>query len=115
MVTTILCFLLSIQVYKKINKKKCICINILSKDENINFCFFPLIGTAAVAKAMSNYLDTLLGDPQKKFMKKHFSIHMDFLGEYPDVASFMFIMTIARKLNKKKKIIKIFMIKSSIL
>ncbi|KAL4112645.1 hypothetical protein QTP88_016393 [Uroleucon formosanum] len=53
------------------------------------------IGTAAVAKAMSNYLDSLLGDPQKRFMKKHFPIHMDFLGEYPDVASFLFIMSIA--------------------
>ncbi|CAH1707848.1 unnamed protein product [Aphis gossypii] len=53
------------------------------------------IGTAAVAKAMSNYLDSLLGDPQKTFMKKHFSIHLDFLGEYPDVASFLFIMSIA--------------------
>lgn len=53
------------------------------------------IGTAAVAKAMSNYLDSLLGDPQKRYMKKHFPIHMDFLGEYPDVASFLFIMSIA--------------------
>lgn len=53
------------------------------------------IGTAAVAKAMSNYLDSLLGDPQKRFMKKHFPIHMDFLGEYPDIASFLFIMSIA--------------------
>ncbi|XP_015372127.1 PREDICTED: cationic amino acid transporter 2-like isoform X2 [Diuraphis noxia] len=53
------------------------------------------IGTAAVAKAMSNYLDSLLGDPQKRFMKKHFPIHMDFLGEYPDIASFLFIMCIA--------------------
>jgi len=59
------------------------------------FEFFS--GTAAVAKAMSNYLDSLLGDPQKRYMKKHFPIHMDFLGEYPDVASFLFIMSIACK------------------
>lgn len=59
------------------------------------FEFF--LGTAAVAKAMSNYLDSLLGDPQKRFMKKNFPIHMDFLGEYPDVASFLFIMSIACK------------------
>lgn len=63
----------------------------------IIFQFF--LGTAAVAKAMSNYLDSLLGDPQKTFMKKHFSIHLDFLGEYPDVASFLFIMSIACKLT----------------
>jgi len=62
----------------------------------IIFEFF--LGTAAVAKAMSNYLDSLLGDPQKTFMKKHFSIHLDYLGEYPDVASFLFIMSIACKL-----------------
>lgn len=58
--------------------------------------FLNTTGTAAVAKAMSNYLDSLLGDPQKKFMKKHYPINADFLGEYPDVASFLFIMTIAR-------------------
>ncbi|VVC32915.1 Cationic amino acid transporter, C-terminal,Amino acid/polyamine transporter I [Cinara cedri] len=53
------------------------------------------IGTAAVAKAMSNYLDSLLGSPQRKFMERNLPIHVDFLGEYPDVASFLFIMTIA--------------------
>lgn len=56
-------------------------------------------GTAAVAKAMSNYLDSLLGNPQKNFMKTYFPIHMDFLGEYPDVASFLFIMSIASNLT----------------
>lgn len=58
--------------------------------------FFKFIsGTASVAKAMSNYLDALLGNPQRKFMKRHFSMHFEFLGEYPDVASFLFIMSIA--------------------
>lgn len=66
-------------------------------DRILNFLIFDIffLGTAAVAKAMSNYLDSLLGDPQKTYMKKYFPIHMDFLGEYPDVASFLFIMTIA--------------------
>lgn len=59
------------------------------------FFLFFFIGTAAVAKAMSNYLDSLLGDPQKTYMKKYFPINMEYLGEYPDVASFLFIMTIA--------------------
>lgn len=53
------------------------------------------LGTAAVAKAMSNYLDSLLGDPQKNYMKTHFPIDVEYLGEYPDVASFVFIMLIA--------------------
>ncbi|VVC32914.1 Cationic amino acid transporter, C-terminal,Amino acid/polyamine transporter I [Cinara cedri] len=53
------------------------------------------IGTASVAKATTNYLDSLLGDPQKNFMMKHFPMHMEFLGEYPDVASFIFVMAIA--------------------
>ncbi|KAL4112647.1 hypothetical protein QTP88_016395 [Uroleucon formosanum] len=53
------------------------------------------IGTASAAKAMTNYLDSLLGDPQKRYMKAHFPIHMQFMGEYPDVASFLFLMFIA--------------------
>lgn len=52
-------------------------------------------GTASVAKAMSNYLDSLLGDPQQTFMTKHFPMHMGMLGEYPDIAAFMVIMFIA--------------------
>lgn len=46
---------------------------------------------------MSNYLDSLLGSPQRKFMEHNFPIHVQFLGEYPDVASFLFIMSIARE------------------
>lgn len=53
------------------------------------------LGTASVAKAMTNYFDSLLGNPQKRYMKKHFPFHMEFLGEYPDVASFLFVMLIA--------------------
>lgn len=53
------------------------------------------IGTASVAKAMTNYLDALLGDPQKRYFKKHFPMHVDFLGEYPDLASFFFVIFIA--------------------
>jgi len=44
---------------------------------------------------MTNYLDSLLGDPQKRYMKAHFPIHMKFMGEYPDIASFLFLMFIA--------------------
>lgn len=44
---------------------------------------------------MTNYLDALLGDPQKRYFKKHFPMHVDFLGEYPDFASFFFVMFIA--------------------
>lgn len=53
-------------------------------------------GTASATKAMTNYLDSLLGDPQKRLMKAYFPMHMSFLGEYPDVASFLFVMSIAR-------------------
>jgi len=56
-------------------------------------------GTASVAKAMTNYLDSLLGYPQKNYMKKNFPMHMDFLGEYPDVVSFVFIMVISCNWN----------------
>lgn len=54
------------------------------------------VGTASATKAMTNYLDSLLGDPQKKLMKKYFPMHMSFLGEYVDAASFLFIINIAR-------------------
>ncbi|VVC32911.1 Cationic amino acid transporter, C-terminal,Amino acid/polyamine transporter I [Cinara cedri] len=53
------------------------------------------IGTASVGKAMTNCLDAILGDPQKRYMKKHYPMHVDFLGEYPDIGSFFFIMLIA--------------------
>lgn len=61
----------------------------------ITYEFYNFLGTASVAKAMTNYVDSLLGDPQKSFMKKYFAMHTGFLGEYPDIASFFFIMTIA--------------------
>lgn len=54
-------------------------------------------GTAAVAKAMSNYCDTLLGNPQKIFMLEHFPMHIGFLADYPDMASFTVIVVISRK------------------
>jgi len=44
---------------------------------------------------MTNYLDALLGDPQKRYFKKHLPMHVDFLGEYPDFASFFFVVFIA--------------------
>lgn len=54
-------------------------------------------GTAAVAKAMSNYCDSLLGNPQRKYMLEHFPIHISFLADYPDIASFTVIVIISRK------------------
>ncbi|KAL5240260.1 hypothetical protein ACI65C_007670 [Semiaphis heraclei] len=54
-----------------------------------------LIGTAATAKAMSNYCDSLLGNPQKRYMTEYFPIHVGFLGNYPDLASFFVIVIIA--------------------
>lgn len=54
-------------------------------------------GTASVAKAMTNYFDSLLGNPQKNYMRKNFPMRAEYLGEYPDVASFLFVMTVARK------------------
>ncbi|VVC32910.1 Hypothetical protein CINCED_3A021110 [Cinara cedri] len=52
------------------------------------------IGTAAAGKAMANYLDALLGDPQKTLMQKYYPIHLDYMGEYPDVAAFVFVMAV---------------------
>ncbi|XP_050433654.1 cationic amino acid transporter 2-like [Adelges cooleyi] len=57
-----------------------------------NLIIEHIIGVASIGKATSNYFDSLLGYPQKKFMLEHLPIHVSFLGEYPDVASFIFIM-----------------------
>ncbi|XP_060870377.1 cationic amino acid transporter 2-like isoform X2 [Metopolophium dirhodum] len=54
-----------------------------------------LIGTASSAKAMTNYCDSLLGNPQKRYMTEYFPIHISFLGSYPDFASFVVIVIIA--------------------
>ncbi|XP_022163277.1 cationic amino acid transporter 2-like [Myzus persicae] len=54
-----------------------------------------VIGTAGVAKAMSNYCDSLLGNPQKRYMTEYFPIHIGFLGSYPDLASFFVIVIVA--------------------
>ncbi|KAL4112398.1 hypothetical protein QTP88_016197 [Uroleucon formosanum] len=54
-----------------------------------------LIGTAGAAKAMSNYCDSLLGNPQKRYMTEYFPIHINFLGNYPDFASFVVIVVVA--------------------
>jgi len=50
-----------------------------------------------VAKAMSNYCDSLLGDPQRRYMTANFPIHVGFLADYPDVASFTVIVAISRE------------------
>lgn len=60
-----------------------------------NLLIEHLIGTAAVAKAMSNYCDSLLGNPQKRFMMEHFPIHIGFLADYPDLASFTVIVVVS--------------------
>ncbi|XP_022163259.1 high affinity cationic amino acid transporter 1-like [Myzus persicae] len=62
-----------------------------------NLLIEHLIGTAAVAKAMSNYCDSLLGNPQRRYMTEYFPIHIGFLADYPDLASFLVIVIISQK------------------
>ncbi|XP_050420520.1 cationic amino acid transporter 2-like [Adelges cooleyi] len=59
-----------------------------------NLILEHVIGVASIGKATSNYFDFLLGYPQKNFMVEHFPIHISFLGEYPDVASLVFILLV---------------------
>ncbi|XP_050546707.1 cationic amino acid transporter 2-like isoform X2 [Daktulosphaira vitifoliae] len=59
-----------------------------------NLIIEHIIGVASIGKATSNYIDSLLGYPQKQFMLKHFPIHVGFLGEFPDIMSFLCIMLI---------------------
>ncbi|XP_050544201.1 high affinity cationic amino acid transporter 1-like isoform X2 [Daktulosphaira vitifoliae] len=53
-----------------------------------------IIGTAAVAKAMCNYVDSLLGYPQEQIMTEYFPIHVSFLANYPDIASFIAVILV---------------------
>jgi len=48
---------------------------------------------------MTNYLDSLLGDPQKTYMQKRLPMHMKYLGDYPDIAAFLFLFSVSCNKN----------------
>ncbi|KAE9526865.1 hypothetical protein AGLY_013513 [Aphis glycines] len=54
-----------------------------------------VIGTASVAKALSNYIDALLGYPVKITMTYHFPMNVSFMAAYPDVSSFSLVILLS--------------------
>ncbi|EEB12285.1 Low-affinity cationic amino acid transporter, putative [Pediculus humanus corporis] len=54
-----------------------------------------VIGTASVTKALSTYLDELLGNVISDFFKTHFPMNSDFLGDYPDFLAFGIVVLLS--------------------
>ena len=54
-----------------------------------------ITGTASVTKALSTYLDELLGNVISDFFKKHFPMNSDFLGDYPDFLAFGIVLLLS--------------------
>jgi cationic amino acid transporter 3 len=51
-----------------------------------------IIGGSAVARGMSSYLDSLIDNQMGNFLKKYFSMDVDFLADYPDIFSFVIMI-----------------------
>ncbi|XP_076248537.1 cationic amino acid transporter slimfast [Calliopsis andreniformis] len=51
-----------------------------------------IIGTASVARGLSNYLDALIGNAISKWLYSVMPIHVSFLSEYPDFFAFAVVM-----------------------
>ncbi|XP_077291565.1 cationic amino acid transporter slimfast [Arctopsyche grandis] len=53
-----------------------------------------VIGTAGVAKGMSNYIDALTGNAMKNFFLEHMPMKIGFMAEYPDFFAFFLVLVI---------------------
>lgn len=53
-----------------------------------------VIGTASVAKGMSNYIDSLCNNTMSKTMLEIAPINVPFLAEYPDFFAFLLVLLI---------------------
>lgn len=58
------------------------------------------IGAASVVKALSTYLDSLIGHRMSTFMLQHMPINVQGLADYPDLFSFGVTMLFASQLTK---------------
>jgi amino acid transporter len=54
-----------------------------------------VIGTASVAKGLSNYIDALLEYPMKRTMTELFPMNVSFLSEFPDFLSFSVVLLLS--------------------
>ncbi|XP_060857049.1 high affinity cationic amino acid transporter 1-like [Metopolophium dirhodum] len=61
----------------------------------LNLILEYVIGTASVAKALSNYIDALFGYPMKTCMTYIFPMNVSFLAGYPDLLSFSLVVLLS--------------------
>ncbi|XP_025836184.1 cationic amino acid transporter 2 isoform X1 [Agrilus planipennis] len=53
-----------------------------------------VIGSASVARGMSNYIDSLTNYQMKNYFSQVVPINVDFLADYPDILSFVLVVVI---------------------
>lgn len=58
-----------------------------------------VIGTASVARGLSNYIDALVDNSMRKSMVAVMPINIDFLSDYPDFLSFGFVLLLTGLLS----------------
>lgn len=58
-----------------------------------------VIGTASVARGLSNYLDALIGNVISKTLTSVMPIHVSFLSEYPDFFAFAVVLLLVALLS----------------
>ncbi len=56
-----------------------------------------IIGTASVANALSQYVDSFTGRKIRTYFLEKMPFHTQFLGEYPDFLAFGFVVTVTSK------------------
>ncbi|XP_029341215.1 cationic amino acid transporter 3 [Acyrthosiphon pisum] len=61
----------------------------------LNLILEYVIGTASVAKALSNYIDALLGYPIRTCMMYLLPMNVSFLASYPDILSFSLVLLLS--------------------
>ncbi|XP_077290733.1 cationic amino acid transporter 2-like [Arctopsyche grandis] len=56
--------------------------------------FGSIVGSATLAKGISNYIDSLMGDVNKTFFLEHMPMNVKFLSAYPDFFAFLLVLIV---------------------
>lgn len=59
---------------------------------------FPA-GTSSLARGLTGYVDSLMGDRMAYALRESFPINIDFLAPYPDFLAFLFVLLVAAFLS----------------
>lgn len=59
-----------------------------------NLCLEYVIGTSAVARGLTGYVDSLSGNTMSSFFKSIATFDVSFLGDYPDFFSFCIVLLV---------------------